>query len=172
MKEPANITGPRKRAAYYWAITSLSKYWIEQASLEMFERHIDRDPPRAARIYAVLSTAYYDALVACWDAKYAYWGIRPFQFDTSFKSMITTPNFPGYPSGHATFAGTASRILGAFFPEDAAVYEAQAEEAASSRLWAGVHFRVDNDAGLRLGRAIAAAALRRAERDSGPLTPQ
>lgn len=168
VKDPANLGGSKRRAAFAWAIVSLAKYWNEQAALKIFEQHLEGNAPQAARIYATLSTAYYDALVACWDAKYAYWGIRPNQLDPSFKSQITTPNFPGYPSGHAVLASAGATILASFFPSDAAWFREQAAEAASSRLWGGVHFRVDNEAGLDLGRAVAEAALRRGVRTAAP----
>jgi membrane-associated phospholipid phosphatase len=161
VRDPANLTGSRKRAAYQWAITSLLRHFNDEASLRIFEGKIDRDPVRAAEIYAVLNAAYYDALIACWDAKYAYWGMRPINFDPAFKSQITTPNFPGYPSGHAIFAGVASTILAHYFPRDKAKFEATATEIASSRLYGGVHFRADNEVGLQMGRTIAAAALKR-----------
>jgi membrane-associated phospholipid phosphatase len=154
-----------KREAYYWAITSLPRYWNEMASLKLFERKLDRNPPQAARVYAVLSTAYYDSLVACWDAKYAYWGMRPFQFDPEFKPLLTTPNFPGYPSGHAMLSGTAAAVLSYLFPADSEFFNKQAEEAAASRLLGGVHFRIDNEVGLTLGRAVAKVAIERARLD-------
>ncbi|HVG34313.1 MAG TPA: vanadium-dependent haloperoxidase [Pyrinomonadaceae bacterium] len=154
-----------KREAYYWAITSLPKYWNELASLKMFENKLDRNPPQAARVYAILSTAYYDSLIACWDAKYEYWGSRPFQYDPEFKPLLTTPNFPGYPSGHAMLSGTAAAILSHLFPADAEFFNKQAEAAAASRLLGGVHFRVDNEVGLALGRAVAVLAIERARKD-------
>jgi hypothetical protein len=131
----------------------------------MFESKLDRNPPAAARVYAVLSTAYYDSLIACWDAKYAYWGARPFQYDPEFKPLLTTPNFPGYPSGHAMLSGTAAAVLSHLFPADAEFFNRQAEAAAQSRLLGGVHFRVDNEVGLSLGRAVAAVAIERARQD-------
>ena len=166
VKEAAK--NPRaKREAYYWAITSLPRYWNEMASLKLFERKLDRNPPQAARVYAVLSTAYYDSLVACWDAKYAYWGMRPFQFDPEFKPILTTPNFPGYPSGHAMLSGTAAAVLSYLFPADSQFFNKQAEEAAASRLLGGVHFRIDNEVGLTLGRSVASVAIERARRMAG-----
>jgi len=154
-----------KREAYYWAITSLPKYWNELASLKLFENKLDRNAPQAARVYAILSTAYYDSLIACWDAKYEYWGARPFQFDSEFKPLLTTPNFPGYPSGHAMLSGTAAAILSHLFPTDSEFFNKQAEAAAASRLLGGVHFRVDNEVGLALGRAVASLAIERARKD-------
>ena len=164
VKEAAK--NPRaRREALYWAITSLPRYWNDLASLKLFEYKLDRNPPRAACVYAVLSTAYYDSLVACWDAKYAYWGMRPFQFDPEFKPLITSPNFPGYPSGHAVLSGTAAAVLSYLFPADADFFNKQAEAAAESRLLGGVHFRLDNEAGLALGRSVAAAAIARDRTD-------
>ena len=164
VKEAAK--NPRaRREAFDWAITSLPRYWNDLASLKIFENKLDRNPPQAARVYAVLSTAYYDSLIACWDAKYAYWGIRPFQYDPEFKPLITTPNFPGYPSGHAMLSGTAAAVLSYLFPADAEFFNKQAEASAESRLFGGVHFRLDNDEGLRLGRAVAAVAIERARQD-------
>jgi hypothetical protein len=164
VKEAAK--NPRaKREAYYWALTSLPRYWNDLASLKLFENKLDRNPPRAARVYALLSTAYYDSLIACWDAKYAYWGARPFQIDPDFKPLITTPNFPGYPSGHAMLSGTAAAVLSHLFPADAEFFNKQAEAASASRLLGGVHFRVDNEAGLALGRSVASLAIERARAD-------
>jgi len=112
------------------------------------------DAPAVARIYAVLHTAYHDAVIAIFDAKYTYWGIRPDQYDTTYKPLISTPPFPGYPSGHATGAATTSAVLGYFFPADAKEFQQLAQDCADSRFDAGIHFRTDNEAGLRMGEAI------------------
>src|SRR5271166_878550 len=47
----------------------------------MMEDRLDFDAPRAALIYAAMSVAHNDSMVACWDAKYTYWAIRPCQVD-------------------------------------------------------------------------------------------
>jgi len=74
---------------------------------------------------------------------------------------ITTPPFPYYVSGHATTSGAASEVLAWFFPAEASRLRAAVEEAAVSRLYGGIHFRSDNEAGLELGRKIGQVALRR-----------
>lgn len=57
----------------------------------------------------------------------------------------------------------AEIILGYFFPPEKPrlqeLAEECAEECAVSRLYAGVHFPVDNDEGLRLGRQIGHLAV-------------
>jgi membrane-associated phospholipid phosphatase len=83
---------------------------------KIFEYNLQMDPPRAARINAAVNVATYDCFVACWDAKYAYWGIRPNQYDTTFKpAIIFTPPFPGYPSGHAAISSVMAEIYSYFF---------------------------------------------------------
>ena len=69
------------------------------------------------------------------------------------------PNHPSYPSGHACGAGAAQTAIGALLPEYAAEASRMAAEGAESRLYAGVHYRFDNDTGLTLGRMVARAVL-------------
>ena len=47
------------------------------------------------------SIADYDAAVACWEAKYAYWAARPVQLDPTVTPLFPTPAHPSYPSGHS-----------------------------------------------------------------------
>ena len=139
--------------AYFWANTG-PELWNDLASQKMFEYRIADDAPAAARIYTVLNTAFRDATIAIMDAKYAYWGIRPTQYDTTYKSLLMTPPFPGYPSGHAAGAGTSAAVLEYFFPADAKEFRKLAQDCADSRFYAGIHFRSDNEVGLRMGEAL------------------
>ena len=112
-----------------------------------------------ARVLAALNVAMSDALIACWRAKFAHWTVRPVnvireKLDPDFLPYLFTPPFPSYVSGHAAASGAAAEVLAAFFPERAAELQEWAEEAAMSRLYGGIHFRSDNDEGLRLGRAV------------------
>ena len=156
MKDLKNFKKTFKSAslAYYWANNGGFDFWSDLASQKMFENRMTDDAPAVARIYAVLHTAYHDAAISIFDAKYTYWGIRPFQYDSTYKSLIPTPPFPGYPSGHATGASTSSTVLAYFFPADAKQFQQLAQDCADSRFYAGIHFRVDNETGLRMGKEI------------------
>ena len=112
------------------------------------------DAPAVARIYAVMAIGYHDMAIAVFDAKYTYWGIRPAQYDSTYKPLIGTPPFPGYPSGHAAGAGTTSAILEYFFPADAKQFQQLAQDCADSRFYAGIHFRIDNETALVMGKEI------------------
>ncbi|MBC8173799.1 MAG: phosphatase PAP2 family protein, partial [Chitinophagales bacterium] len=141
------------KTAFYWA-PSMSRIMFEIVSKKIFEYKLDEDPVEAARIYALLYISLYDAQVAAWDAKYTYWGTRPQLYDPSFKPLIRTPNFPGYPSGHATGGASASVVMGYLFPADKNYFEALAKECAMSRFYAGIHFDIDNSTGLELGKKV------------------
>lgn len=86
-----------------------------------------------------------------------------------------TPRHPSYPSGHSTFSGAASTILAFFFGNDATPgilgncatgttigqeLRNMADNIGMARLWAGVHWRSDHEAGAKLGQVVACLVLR------------
>ena len=131
----------------------------------MFEDRLDQNPPRAARVYALLAAAHYDTFIASQDAKFAYWYIRPHQLDSGVKPLFAVPNFPSYPSNHSTFSWSRAEMLSYLFPQRAPEATAMATEAANSRIWAGIHYKVDLDAGQSLGHAVARKFIDWAEND-------
>jgi hypothetical protein len=132
---------------------------------KIFEYNLHINPPQAARIYAAVAVAYYDVFTACFDAKYAYWGIRPDQYDPAYKSLVPTPPFPGYPSGHAAMSGVVGELFPYFFPFEGNLFMKIAKEGAESRFQAGIHFRTDNDAGLELGKKVAEKVIEKVSTD-------
>jgi membrane-associated phospholipid phosphatase len=119
------------------------------------EERLADNPPRAARANALLSVAMHDAMVACWDAKYFYWRIRPFQAHPGLGTLFPTPNHPSYPAAHGAGSGALGAMGAYLFPRDAAVFTDNANQLAQSRLWAGIHYQSDIDVGLALGRTVA-----------------
>jgi hypothetical protein len=156
---------------------AIALFWADGAGTETPPGHWNRiaihlvraarlSVRRAARTFALLNAAQADAFIACWDAKFFYWSERPDQairrtIDAGWSPLIPTPPFPSYPSGHSTTSGAASTVLGAIFPRRTRDLSAQANEAAISRLYGGIHFKFDNDAGMRLGRRVGRAAIMR-----------
>ncbi|HEX2094454.1 MAG TPA: phosphatase PAP2 family protein [Longimicrobiaceae bacterium] len=123
-------------------------------------------PVRASRIMALLHVAMYDALVATWDAKYAYHRRAPFEADGRVRARVARPGVPSYPSEHAAAAAAAAEVLAYAFPgEDTAAFRAEARRAGESRILAGVARRSDVEAGAALGRAVAQRVLARAMQD-------
>jgi membrane-associated phospholipid phosphatase len=114
---------------------------------------------------ALVNVAIYDATIAAWDTKYAYTRPRPSDRDTSLPLALAAPAGPSYPSEHAVAAGAASTVLAYLFPKAAAFFQDKAKEAAQSRMLAGLHYRSDVEAGLRLGRAVATRVIAWAKTD-------
>lgn len=151
-----------KANAFYYASQPTGD---ELISKKVFEYNLHLNPPRVARVYAAMTVAYYDAFTACFDAKYAYWGTRPDQYDPTYKPLFASPPFPGYPSGHAVMSGVVGELYPYFFPLEKELFNKIATEGAESRFHAGIHFRSDNDAGLELGRKVAAKIVERVKGD-------
>jgi len=112
------------------------------------------DDHEYAYVQMILAQAIADSFMECWDVKYEYWTKRPDMADPTIQTAMDNPPFPSYVSGHSTNSYTAATVLSHFFPSDADIYMADAEEAKNSRLWAGIHFAYDNDEGAKLGTAI------------------
>jgi membrane-associated phospholipid phosphatase len=145
--------------------------WYATASQRLFEERLADNPPRAARAYALMATAEFDALIATWDAKYTYWMIRPFQAAPGFTPLFNTPNHPSYPAAHGGGSGAYAAMLAYLFPRDAASINQMADEFAMSRLWAGIHYRSDIVEGLKLGRTVAGEVIKRAMADGSGSLP-
>ncbi len=138
--------------------------------------------------YAKVGMALSDAGIKCWREKYRYNYLRPidyireFQDDEDWNTVMCpdgsggyyTPNFPAYPSGHASFGAATSVVLSELFgreytftdrshegrtefrgtPRTFSSFREMALENAYSRIPLGVHFASDSDAGLDLGFVV------------------
>jgi membrane-associated phospholipid phosphatase len=139
-----------------------------------------------ARLFALLNLSLADAAIVCWEGKFGYSYWRPITAireadrdgnpdtapDRGWDSLLTTPPFPSYPSGHSTFSGAGATALARFFGTDRirfrigsegtpdtirtyAGFWAAAQEAGRSRIYGGIHYEFDNQEGLRTGRELA-----------------
>jgi membrane-associated phospholipid phosphatase len=135
-------------------------YWNEEATILAVKYHLGER--ETAHLLALMNMVSHDIIVASHEAKYYYWLLRPTMADPNITLPIGLPNFPSYPSNHAAISAGMVRILGDVFPAERARLDVLAEEAMLSRVYGGIHYRFDGDAGLELGRRIAAYA---AERD-------
>jgi len=123
---------------------------------------------RAARVFALTNMAMMDAGIACWDTKFHYAVLRPSQADPAITTPVGLPNFPSYTSAHSTFSGAGAEVLGQLFPKEKSVLNSKAEEAGASRIYGGIHYRFDHEAGAAQGRAIAQLAIKRGQGDGSP----
>jgi membrane-associated phospholipid phosphatase len=155
----ANRTAEQIAIANYWNVNQSprSNAAVVNLAVELIRSHRVKET-KAARILFLMNGASFDAVVGCFGAKYTYWFIRPPQADPTIATVFPTPPHPSYPSAHSCVSGATTGVLALAFPDEAARLEAVALEASLSRLYAGIHYRFDMDAGLALGRAVAAKA--------------
>jgi hypothetical protein len=129
----------------------------------------------AAEAYAKVGIAVADAFISCWSTKYRYNLLRPVTYihrliDPAWSSLLVTPPFPEYTSGHSVQSGASAQVLTDMFgslaftdhthddrglaPRSFSSFFDAAEEAALSRLYGGIHFRTAIALGLEQGRCI------------------
>ena len=175
------LTDEQKRIARFWSDDPMLSptppgHWVSVV-LEI----IDRDGLEAARAADALmriGVAVADAFIGCWQQKFAYDMLRPVTYirrviDPKWETLLITPPFPEYPSGHSTQSGAAATVLTAVFGENFAFtdsthvddgiaarsfpdFHSAAAEAGISRLYGGIHFRSANENGLAQGACIGA----------------
>jgi membrane-associated phospholipid phosphatase len=185
----AQLTPDQRAIALFWADNPGQTFtppghWAQVTTEQVVTAAVST--PRAARALALVAAGLADSGIACWDCKYTCWVLRPITAirtltgqpfsDPDFQTVIPTPPFPSYISGHATFSGCSAGILEYLFPggkvtdalANSVSFAAAADQAAASRLYAGIHYRSDNEQGLVCGRGVAGEVIRRAQRDGAP----
>ena len=152
--------------AFYWqSPEGLNTWSYRYLDKWLFEDRLDKNPPRAARAYALLSAVQFDTFIASQDGKYTYWYIRPSQLDAGITPLFPVPSHPSYPSNHSSFSAARAEVLAYLFPSHADFIRAVGKEAGDSRIWAGIHYQMDNMAGSVLGKAVAGVFINWAAND-------
>jgi hypothetical protein len=181
--------------------TQLARFWNGNtpiawnlAAVTLSEQN-DLSLSENSRLLALLNVAMADAVISCWEAKYYYNFWRPITAirladtdgnpdttaDTTWTPLLTTPNHPDYPSGHATVSPAAGTVLKAYFGDDSAFpltsettpgvtrsftsISQAVNEAFDARIFGGIHFRSacrDGQAmGTQVGNLVVATVAQR-----------
>lgn len=174
-----HLTDEQKAIANWWIDTpgqtgAPSGHWIEVSNQLVGVLHLKLDG--AAEMYAMVGMVLGDAFISCWQTKYANPYLRPVTYikryiNPDWSPFIITPPFPTYDSGHSAASAAAAEVLTNMFGAVAFTdtthvkdglaarsftsFWAAANEAAISRLYGGIHFRVDIENGLLQGRCVA-----------------
>ncbi|WP_103336572.1 vanadium-dependent haloperoxidase [Amycolatopsis sp. CA-126428] len=144
----------------------------------------------AARVFARLNLSFADAVIAFYDAKYHHRIWRPVtairlaaddgnpatEGIPDWSSLATTPADPAYPGAHSVISQAGAQVLRQEYGPRWALavtsealpgvtrrftsFQAAADEAGLSRIAAGVHTRLDHEAGRQLGHDVAEFVLR------------
>ncbi|MDX1935837.1 MAG: phosphatase PAP2 family protein [Flavihumibacter sp.] len=123
------------------------------------------NPPYAARAYAYVAAAQYDALIAAHHYKKLYNRAAPYTVDATVKALIPKSDLPSYPSEDAVVIGVCTELLKLLFPGDQDFIQQKAEEHRRARLIAGANVRSDMEAGEALGKLVAQKFVTRARGD-------
>lgn len=179
-----------------WGITTPGHFLYLAAQIL---QDVPMDLTDRARAFALIGMTQCDASISAWDSKYYHDIIRPesairirarhfrnpdprVKSDPNWRSLIPTPNFPSYTSGHSTFGAAGAemirQIIGTdrisingrspdhiLWPQLRGVYRHWrslsqiADENGLSRLYGGVHWMADHVQAMRSGTAIAQHAV-------------
>lgn len=124
------------------------------------------NPPYAARAYAYVAAAQYDALVAAWHYKKKYSQPAPYKVDPSIKSLLPASELPSYPSEDAVIAGVTLELMKLLFPAEQSFIQQKAAEQKNARIMAGANTRSEVEAGEALGKLVAQKFVARARTDN------
>ena len=173
-----NLTTEQQNIAEYWADggNTLTPPGHSISMLRNIMRYENEDLAFSAEAYARLGMAVSDAFVACWKTKYEYNLLRPIHYindyiDADWTTVVPTPPFPEYTSGHSTQSGAFGAAMTAIYGNNYAFVDSThgelyggprffnnfvecAEETAISRLYGGIHFPIGNTEGTVLGANI------------------
>ena len=173
-----SLTAERRAIALFWADGpgTVTPAGHTAAILRRITWERGRKLDFAAEAYAKVGLAAADAFISCWAVKYRHNLVRPVTYirkviDPTWSPLIATPPFPEYTSGHSMQSGATMQVLTEMFGRDFAFTDRTqeslglgtraftsfwqaAEEAATSRLYGGIHYRTANERGLAAGRQI------------------
>ncbi len=149
-------------------------HWIGITGIACIQKQLSL--AETIRWHALVGLTMADAFISCWNEKYRSNRIRPETFinahiDQSWRSLLQTPPFPEYTSGHSVVSSAVSLLLTALAGENFAYtdtvevefglpsrkftsFQQAAQEAAVSRLYGGIHYRDAIDNGFKQGQQI------------------
>jgi hypothetical protein len=168
-------TSTQQLISVFWN-GAIQNYWNEIAQAAAVGNQLTT--PQAARLFALLNIALADTVIAFYDAKYTYTFWRPVTAirataDANWlPQVITTAADPSYPGAHGAISAAAANVLAFALGSDQFSFSITSEvfagiersftsfssastEAFLSRIYAGQHFRFDQDAGAQLGTNVA-----------------
>jgi hypothetical protein len=179
-------TADQTAIAQFWGAAPIWVVWNQIADQAAI--HFHGTLTQNARLFALLDTTLADGAVALYDAKYADHRWRPITAitapdqgnpntaaDPNWQPLANTANDPSYPGAHAEFSQASATVLQDVFGTDGFSFSLTnpsvgitrsfdsfsqaADEASASRIFAGQHFRYDEQAGQTLGGRVAGFVL-------------
>lgn len=177
-----NNTPEQIEIAKFWADDPFKTCTPAGHTFNILSQLLEEDNATLAKCavgYAKLGVAENDAFISCWVSKFEYDLIRPVSYiqqyiDPNFQTVIGTPPFPAYSSGHSCEIGVGEKVFTEMFTNGDGNYDLSDRtglqygfgirhftnfadmslECANSRFYGGIHYPMDNIEGLETGRKI------------------
>ena len=175
------LTDEQREIARFWIDTpgvtgAPSGHWV-MIGVQVIDR-LELPLSRAGEMFALLNMTLADTFVSAWALKYEVNLVRPVTYiqeniRRNWNPYLTTPLFPEYPSGHSVTSGAAAQVLTTMFGQVSFTdrtpiinghenvqrsftsFQQAANEAAISRMYGGIHYRVAIENGLEQGRCVS-----------------
>lgn len=158
------------------AQTAIFNKWNNRAASQWNE--IARDlvtqnetvPPLASRVYAALSVAQFDAVIAAARQQNKFGRSSPARTDARITPIAVADD--GYPSRTSALCDASADVLKSLYPNDKTLIESAQSECRQSRLIGGVSFPSDIEAGAQIGDESAGRVLARLASDGADKADQ
>jgi hypothetical protein len=175
-------TAAQTEMALFWTANPVATYFGAFDQL-VIDRHLNLS--KSARLLAMLSVAFTDGGIGCWDAKYHFSNWRPVtaipngdidgnpetEADSAWLPLAPTPPHPEFPAAHGCATGAIAETLENFFGTPNVKFSVNSAvthtthtynnvrqleaEAYWARIYAGFHYRHSLDEGFKLGHLVA-----------------
>lgn len=175
-------TPTQTEIALFWTANPVATYFGAFNEL-VLDRHLNLS--KSARLLAMLSVAFTDGGIGCWDAKYHFSNWRPVTAiqngeidgnpdtvaDATWLPLASTPPHPEFPAAHGCATGAIAKTLENFFGTRNVKFSVNSAvthtthtynnvgqletEAYWARIYAGFHYRHSLDEGFNLGHRVA-----------------
>ncbi len=166
----------------FWTANPVATYFSAFGQLAV-DHHLSLS--RSARLLAMLSVAFTDGGIGCWDAKYHFGFWRPVTAisngdidgnpdtiaDPAWLPLAPTPPHPEFPAAHGCATGAIAKTIETFFGTPHVKFTVSSaatqtthtyynvgqleNEAFWARIYAGFHYRHSLDEGFKLGHQVA-----------------
>ena len=183
------VTTAQRETALYWrdnpdGVTGLpAGHWLQIAGSVTTD--MGSGLGETARILALSAICTADGFTSCWIEKYRSNLLRPVTYikayiDPAWNSIVNSPAFPEYTSGHSVGSGAAAEALATLVgersftdygaagrviegvtlqPRTFQSFTGAADEAAVSRIYGGIHYPMGIENGVPQGRHVAKLVL-------------
>ena len=177
-----NLSTEQKNIALFWrdinpGITAPG-HWLNVLRQVFQNEKANSKLDKAVFVFALTGISLNDAWISSWKARYIYNLLRPVTYirkvmgHKDWLPLLATPPHPEYTAGFAAMAGAITESLAILYGNNYHItdhtydqfgltarkydsFQAMGKEAADSKFYGGIHYKLSVDMGLWQGREVA-----------------